>query len=138
MTVSLTHAYPVLAVADLDAAIDFYTNRLGFALDWRQEQIIAAVGNGVVTVFLKSKDAGGLGPSTVILNVADADTVYAAWTAAEVDIIDPIATRPWGMREFTARDPDGNELIMGHLDESAADYSDFTSGPDGAPTADRS
>ena len=136
--ISLTRAFPVLAVADLDAALAFYTDRLGFAIDWRQDRIIAAVGNGVVTLFLRSKDTGGLGPASVILNVEDADAGYAAWTAADVEITDPIATRTWGMREFTARDLDGNELTVGQVDESLADYSAFTSGADGAPLDDRS
>lgn len=136
--ISLTRAFPLLAVADLDIALAFYTERLGFALDWREDRIIAAVGNGVVTLFLKSKDAGGLGPASVILNVEDADAVYAAWAAADVEITDPIATRTWGMREFTARDLDGNELIIGHVDESTAVYSAYTSGADGKPIADQS
>ncbi|MCG8547596.1 MAG: VOC family protein [Alphaproteobacteria bacterium] len=136
--ISLTRAFPVLAVTDLDIALAFYTERLGFALDWREDRIIAAVGNGVVTLFLKSKEAGGLGPVSVIVNVEDADAVYAAWTAADVEITDPIATRTWGMREFTARDLDGNELTVGHVDESIADYSAYTSGADGEPIEDRS
>ena len=56
----------------------------------------------------------------------DADAVYAAWTTADVTILDPIATRSWGMREFTAQDLDGNQLRVGHVDESWADYSGFT------------
>lgn len=59
------------------------------------------------------------------LAVADLDAVYAAWTQAGVTILDPIATRTWGMREFPARDLDGNELRGGHLDEGQANYADF-------------
>lgn len=124
--ISFTHAFPVLAVADLDAALAFYTERLGFAVDWRNLDDVAVVSSGAIALFLNSKDAGGLGPVGVVLNLEDADAAYAAWTAVGVDIVDPIATRPWGMREFTVRDPDGNELTVGHVDESEADYSEFT------------
>ena len=127
-----THAFPVVAVADLDAALDFYTKRLGFALDWRNGDHLAVIGNGVVSLFLRPFSAGGLGPAAIILNVDNADAVHDAWSAADVLIVNPIGTRPWGMREFTARDPDGNELTVGHVDESAADYSDFSDGPSDA------
>ena len=121
-----THAFPELAVADLDHALAFYTGRLGLAVDWRAGDHMAVVGNGVISLFLRARANGALGPSSVILNVDDADAVYAAWTAAEVTILDPIATRSWGMREFTAQDLDGNQLRVGHVDESQADYSGVT------------
>ncbi len=113
-----THAFPELAVANLDEALAFYTQRLGFVMDWRMGDDIAVVGDGVVSLFLRSKANGALGPSGIILNVENADEVHEAWTAAGVTILDPIATRPWGMREFTAQDPDGNELRVGHADDT--------------------
>ena len=122
---NITHAFPVLPVADLDTALEFYTGRLGFALDWRSADDLAVVGNGVVSLFLRKKSDDACGPSRVILNTDDADALFSAWTAAQVAIVDPIETKPWGMREFTAHDPDGNLLTVGHVDETDADYSDF-------------
>ncbi len=127
-----THAFPVLAVSNLDTALAFYTERLGFQLDWRSGDHTAVVGNGVISVFLKTTDAGGLGPASVILNVEDADAVFSAWRDAVVSMLDTIATKPWGMRELTAEDLDGNALTVGQVDESEADYGDFIPGPDEA------
>ncbi len=39
------------------------------------------------------------------------------------------------MREFTAQDPEGNELTVGHVDESEADYGEFAAGPGEADKA---
>ncbi len=127
-----THAHPVLAVSNLDRALAFYTECLGFQLDWRSGDHTAVVGNGVISLFLKTKDSEGLGPSSVILNVENADSVFTAWTDAGVVVLGPIATQPWGMREFTIQDPDGNELTVGHVDESQTDYTDFAPGSDDA------
>ncbi len=87
-----TQAFPVLTVSNLDAALGFYTERLGFQLDWRSGDHTAVVGNGVVSLFLKTKEADGLGPASVILNVENADAVFTAWTVAGVVMLDTIAT----------------------------------------------
>lgn len=122
---SFTHVYPELGVCDLSKALEHYTRLMGFSLDWRAGDDIAVVTSGAVALFLRSTSIGGLGPSRVILNVGDADAVFASWQANGVTIVEPIETRSWGMREFVASDIDGNEFRVGHVDESAADYGNF-------------
>lgn len=36
-------------------------------------------------------------------------------------IIDPVATRPYGMRDFTVEDPDGHRFTLGQADDSLPD-----------------
>ena len=121
-----THCFPEVGVSDLDKALEHYTARMGFVMHWRAGDEIAVVGDGTVSIFLRSSESGGIGPSRTILNVKDADSVYAAWKSAGVRIVEPIETQPWGMREFVAVDLDGNEFRVGHVDETEADYSEHT------------
>jgi uncharacterized glyoxalase superfamily protein PhnB len=39
--------------------------------------------------------------------------LYAAYAALGADVGEPPTTRPWGLREFELRDPDGHLLIFG-------------------------
>ncbi|MEM9427724.1 MAG: VOC family protein [Pseudomonadota bacterium] len=123
--INATRAYPVLAVANLDSAITTYTERMGFHLDWRDGDAFAAVSSGPVALFLR-QDAAQAGSARVVVNVEDVDATHAAWVSAGVTIVDPLATRIWGMREFVAADQDGNRLTIGHVDESEADFSGIT------------
>ena len=53
-------------------------------------------------------------PSAMALNIEapDLDALYARLQAAGVEIVDPLADRPWGQSEFTVADPDGNWLDL--------------------------
>ncbi|MEM6636452.1 MAG: VOC family protein [Pseudomonadota bacterium] len=120
----VTAAFAVLHVTQLDPAMAFYTGPLWLIMDWREGDRTAAVGANGHTLFLKAADPS-FGPGEAILNVDDADAVHAACVAAGASVEGPPETRPWGMREFRVHDPSGNLLNIGHVDESAADYSTF-------------
>ena len=85
--------------------------------------VMAAISCGDISVFLTRRDSA---PSTLVWNVDDADALLAQLEEHGVTPIDAIATRPWGMREFTIEDPWGNRMRIGHVDESQADYSEFS------------
>ena len=118
-----TRAYPVLPVQDIPSALAFYLSLDGIQLHWQDEGAMAAVGDGEVTLFLNA--ASPMGPSEAILNVENADRAAELWAKAGAEIVDPVETRSWGMREFTMRDPFGNIIRVGHVDESKADYTTF-------------
>ena len=48
------------------------------------------------------------------VRVEDADRLFALYVERGADIVEPIADRPWGMREFTLRDPNGHRFRIGH------------------------
>ena len=72
-----THSFPELGVSDLRKALDYYTGPIGFELDWQAGAHTASVSNGDISVFLRSIESGGLGPSRTILNIENADVVYS-------------------------------------------------------------
>ena len=124
MAVHFSHSIPVLPVADVVAAQDFYRDHLGFVADWRAGDSFGAVSNGDISIFF-SKDVTPIPPFTLVLNTPNADEVCAEYKTRGIEPISDIATHPWGMREFTIRDLNGHLLRIGHVDESKADYSDF-------------
>lgn len=130
-----THAFPVLAVSDLDAALHHYTSVLGFVMDWRDGNDFAQVSSGNVAIFLQH-EVGPVAGGIVVLNVEDADEADRVLRERGAKIIDPLATRPWGLRELAVRDPDGNVLRIAAVDESEADYSTFEEGGSDAGGSD--
>jgi catechol 2,3-dioxygenase-like lactoylglutathione lyase family enzyme len=54
------------------------------------------------------------------IRVGDVETIHQAFSTASLPAkgiprIDPLATKPWGMREFAVVDPDGNLLRIGQV-----------------------
>jgi catechol 2,3-dioxygenase-like lactoylglutathione lyase family enzyme len=113
--VDCDHVHPGHAVGDLHAAIDFYTTRLGFTLGftWGEPPVTAGVDLGEVRVFLQRGTPSPEG-SEIFFVVGDADELFAFHQAAGVEIVEPIADREYGMRDYRVRDLDGYPLAFGH------------------------
>lgn len=105
---------PVFSVTDMDRAFAFYTGVLGLEKRWEWGEPVdyACVATEHSELFLCLNGQGTPG-AWLYLFVPDA----AAWHARIVDRawseISELRDEPWGMREFTVRDPDGNVLRIG-------------------------
>jgi catechol 2,3-dioxygenase-like lactoylglutathione lyase family enzyme len=101
---------PVIAVRDLEAALDRY-GRLGFAVSrYAGPERYAFVERGLVSMHLsESHDHDpARGGAVVYLYVSDADALHAEWARAGLPgrLGEP-DDRPYGLREFGYVDPDG-------------------------------
>jgi catechol 2,3-dioxygenase-like lactoylglutathione lyase family enzyme len=107
--------HPGLRVADLLAAVEFYTSKLGFTLGfaWGDPPAMASVNLGEVQIFLQHGTPDSAG-GEVSFVVGDADELYAFHQATGVEIVEPIEDREYGMRDYAVRDPDGNRLSFAH------------------------
>ncbi len=108
---------------DLDAAIRWYRDVIGFAVDQTFEQegkvVTAIVSAGDIRLVL-NKDNGLLGWDRAkgqgfsmqinVAEAADVDAAAARIKAAGGALIDEPADRPWGARMFQFKDPDGFKL----------------------------
>ncbi len=109
---------PVLRVARLDAAERFYTEQLGFTTDWiwrpdAASRGFAQLSRGGLSIYVSDQpDGAPRGSAEVYLYVDDVDFWQGELEAAEVAIETPATTQPWGNRELTLRDPDGNRLTL--------------------------
>lgn len=114
----LDHLY-VLAVPDLDRSAAFYRDVLGFEVrdmgdpGWRMY-----VREGCRIMAGECRDAmpvadTGYHSYFAYLVVDDADAWHQRVCAAGAEIVKPLATEPWRMREFGVRTADGHRIMIG-------------------------
>lgn len=111
-------AVPEIPVSDIDAALEYYGSRFGFNTDWGdQAGGIAGISRGKCRMFLTNgafrEHFGNGGPVLIWLNLdskEEVDALYESWSGNQAKIIAPPESKPWGLHEFTAADPDGNLL----------------------------
>jgi catechol 2,3-dioxygenase-like lactoylglutathione lyase family enzyme len=110
-------------VADLDRALLFYTETLGFVEEFRLRNFYAAVRAGGTSLHLKKVDT--IDPSIEFVRDGDHLHLYVRVIdleetfhelAGKVELVYPITTKPWGDREFTIRDPDGHTICLAQAD----------------------
>jgi uncharacterized glyoxalase superfamily protein PhnB len=109
----------VLAVRDLEISTRYYTEVLGFTRD-----PIDAAGWSFLTrdkfrVMLgecrNEKAAGELGDHSYVAywNVDDVDQFYREIADRGALVTSAPSDKPWGLREFTLRTPDGHRITCG-------------------------
>jgi catechol 2,3-dioxygenase-like lactoylglutathione lyase family enzyme len=109
--------HPGLPVTDVRTAVDFYTNKLGFKVGFTwpggDAPTMAGVNLGDVQVFLEQGSPNPAGISVYFV-VGNADELCAAQRANGVEIIEEPGDRPYGLRDYLARDLHGYRLGFGH------------------------
>jgi DNA-binding transcriptional MerR regulator len=110
------HLMPRLPVTDLDRSAAYYQEALGFRLAWRTaDDSLAALASGEIEMLLLVLWTGDSPPpaQSAYVYVEDPDALCAEYQQAGADIVDPVASRPYGMRDFVVRDPDGHRFTLG-------------------------
>jgi catechol 2,3-dioxygenase-like lactoylglutathione lyase family enzyme len=106
--------FVVLGVSDVDRAVVFYRDMLGFTLvHANPAQSYAQLDAGGVGL----KVVGGYAPNasqhaTLEIVVDDFDAAYIELSAKGVEFPIPPARQPWGGRLAQLRDPDGNLFYL--------------------------
>ncbi len=103
-----------LVVKDLDAATEFYTDKLGLEVNTKEsipEQYTQFETNGgAVFALLTGFEKEGIDqPFDAALVVPDIDAVYEKWVANGVEVLGEPHDMPFGRTAF-ARTPDGHVL----------------------------
>lgn len=104
---------PFFAVADVDAALEWYCGTLGFELGWKwgEPPTHANVCRGSVDISLSSASRTQ-GHSDVYVAVSGVDAFHAELRARGVAAEAP-SDSDYGMRDFHIVDPWGNRLVFG-------------------------
>ncbi|HEX5717897.1 MAG TPA: VOC family protein [Thermoanaerobaculia bacterium] len=107
--------HTTLYVSDVLAAVDFYTNKLGFrpGFTWGDPPTMAGVNLGEAQIFLAQ---GTPNPQGCVVNfvIGDADELYEFQRANGVETVEPPEDRPYGLRDYAVRDLYGHILGFGH------------------------
>jgi len=120
----LTSTAAQLFVADIQASCDFYTQKLGFAVDFvygdppyygQVTRDHARLNLRMVSepVFLDIREREHL--LSASLTVATADEIkqlFLTYQAAGVPFHQTLKKEPWGARTFVVMDPDGNLILF--------------------------
>jgi catechol 2,3-dioxygenase-like lactoylglutathione lyase family enzyme len=124
-------ARPVLHVADVEASLRFYVNRLGFTSPWRFDDdgkvYVAQVDRQGCALILADTwpEKIGKGLMFISLNVEPAtrEAAVAALDALRAELETkgiPVKEGSWGYRVLVVDDPDGNQLFFNYPAETAS------------------
>ena len=113
---------PQLLVSDLESSIEFYTEKLGFDLDFRHEDFYAGVIKEGYSIHLKlgspasderqsKRDNEDL---DIVFSVQGIEDLYEEYSTRSVEFTQPLRAMAYG-KEFYVADPDG--YILGFLEE---------------------
>ena len=103
---------PVLQVRDLQRSLRFYTDTLGFTLDWGGEEgktVCSVSKDGCHIMLLETPAANGA--AWVWIGVAD-DALFQQYAARGVEVVQDPRNYAWAY-EMKFCDPDGNVLWLG-------------------------
>ena len=106
--------HTTLVVSDVRAAVEFYTNRLGFTAGFTEGDPphFAGMNLGNVQIFLEQ---GTPTPGcSVYFVVGDADELHAFHKSKGVEIVDAPEDRHYELRDYGVRDLHGYHLRFGH------------------------
>jgi uncharacterized glyoxalase superfamily protein PhnB len=120
----LTSTAAQLFVADIKAACDFYTQKLGFAVDFvygdppyygqvSRDHALLALRMVCEPVFTEVREREHL--LSASLTVATADEIkqlFLSFQATGVRFQQALKKEPWGARAFIVMDPDGNLILF--------------------------
>jgi DNA-binding transcriptional MerR regulator len=124
---SWLHVMPRLPVSDMERSISYYREALGFQLAWRTvDGNLSALASGEIEILLLTLWTGDspLPTLSAYVYVEDPDALCAEYQQAGVDVVEPVATRSSGMRDFAVRDPDGHRFTLGRGDEKLREVAD--------------
>ena len=110
---------PQLLVADIDLAIEFYTKKFGFDIDFRYEDFYAGIIKDGYSIHLKAdkssieerknrKDHDDL---EITFEVDGIESLYEELSNRSVEFSQPLRDMPYG-KEFYVADPDNNIIAF--------------------------
>jgi len=121
-TSSIKKMSPQFLVSDFERSIQYYTQVLGFDLEFRYEDFYAGIIKDGYSIHLKcgqpsreerenKKENNDL---DIVFSVDNVDALYEEYSQKPIEIIQPLCERPYG-KEFYIADPDG--YILAFLEE---------------------
>jgi Uncharacterized protein conserved in bacteria len=100
--------FPVEQVGD---AVTYYCDVLGFKINYAQHDLGVMYRDKVTLLLIERPDTHkGIGSCTVYIE--NADQLYQELSSRGANALAPPVSRPWGLRDFTIVDLDGNRITF--------------------------
>jgi len=110
-----SHPTPELPVEDVERAQRHYRDVLGFEVRWLYPGAeLGAVSREDVAIFFRKRERP-FEPAVHWVFAADIDATYEELRSLGARIVEPLEKKPWGLRQFTVEDIDGNRFYF-HCD----------------------
>lgn len=99
---------PELPVKDVEQAQVYYRDVLGFEIGWLDPgKGIGAVSRGHAAIFFRKRQEP-FEPAVHWIFAEKLDATYQELQSSGAKIVEPLEKKPWGLRQFTVEDLDGN------------------------------
>jgi catechol 2,3-dioxygenase-like lactoylglutathione lyase family enzyme len=110
-----TQVVPVMHIADVEAAVTYYTTVLGFTEDFRWKDYAGVSWDSSARLHLNGfgSEPDRIGKGQAYFLVPNVDEVYAGMVDRGATFGHHIVDNPYGMRDFSVLDPDGNRYTFG-------------------------
>jgi catechol 2,3-dioxygenase-like lactoylglutathione lyase family enzyme len=105
---------PRLPVSDMNEALTFYCEQLGFQIGWQWGNPVTHtnVCRDIISLDLVVSPPGRRGPAMVYIQLSGVDAYFAELLERTVSVGE-LENRAYGMRDFEVVDPAGNRLAFG-------------------------
>jgi uncharacterized glyoxalase superfamily protein PhnB len=106
---------PELPVADVERAQQHYRDAFGFEIGWLYpgKEIGAVSHSDMGPIFFRQRKSP-FEPAVHWVFAEDIDASYQELKSSGANIVDPLEKKPWGLRQFTVKDLDGNLFYFHH------------------------
>jgi uncharacterized glyoxalase superfamily protein PhnB len=108
----LKQIMPELPLDDVAAGVAWYRDVLGFSINYQQHDL-GVMDRDSVRVLLVARGQTHRGIGSCYVYVENADALHAELTAKGAAVQGEPVSHPWGLRDFTVLDPEGNRIVFG-------------------------
>jgi len=116
----VTGIAPQFLVDDLERAIAYYCDKLGFELDFKYQSFYAAVRRDGFAIHLKQAPKLGADRASrkqnehldAYISVSGIQGLFSELEMRGAQVIKPLEERPWACLDFYVEDPDGYILCF--------------------------
>ena len=113
-SVAIGQLVPELPVADVERAQEHYRDALGFTIAWLEpDKGMGAVSRGQIAIFLRRRTPP-FEPAVHWVFAEELDALYEELESRGARVDGPPGKKPWGLRQFTVTDRDGNVFHFHH------------------------
>ena len=117
-SLQFSHAASIFSASEIKKSITFYTQQLGFSLEfeWGDPVSYAVLRSEDVSLHLSQIDpdqsiqASG---SKLYIFVYDVEALYTEYQHRGIQVLESLTQHEYGMKDFSIHDPDKNLLIFG-------------------------